>query len=141
MKKFLIFCFVAVAATFVSCSKDDDTVNVSKSNLVGRWEIYKTVEIGDGETYVDEEFGEEYGWHEIYEFRDDNTGVKIDMDYYGGNWHTEEHSFTYSINGNKISMSEGGSTLEVTVEKLTSTEVVFMAKEGEYVYRAYMKRI
>ena len=144
MKKLFLFCLVAFAAAFVSCSNDDG-VTVSKSKLVGTWEIYKIVEQYGHESDVDDEFGEEAGYRTIIEVRADGTGTVTEMDYYSGSWHSYSDDFTYTLSGNKIRISGDGEHFEATVEKLTSSELVFSTKEREdgmtYMIRSYMKRI
>ena len=142
MKKLFLFCLIAATATtFLSCSKDD--VSISKENLVGRWEIYKTTEYypGDG-LDVDEEYGEEYGYRQIWEFRSDGTLQGITMGYYNGKWSSHEKWCEYSLNGKTLKLSTDGEIESWTVEKLTPNELIlkYVCEDGE-IDKEYFKRI
>ena len=81
MKKLFLLCMVAIAASFVSCAeKEEGDITIDNAKLIGRWEIYKTVNIDYD--YRDEitEWGESYGIREIWEFLADGTGAIIQMD-------------------------------------------------------------
>ena len=134
-----------MAATVVSCSKKEDTVNVSKGNLVGTWEVYKEIDKEDGEMDVDDEWGSNYGLIWAFEFRSDNTGVETWKDHYDGTWYTDEYYFTYTLNGNTLRIKyydEDEYYYEnYTIEKLTSNQLVLTWKDGGYSETYYLKRI
>ena len=141
MKKLFLFCLIAAAAAFVSCSKDEEKGGSKQASIIGTWEIYKaTVEYGHY-TEVDNEWGEAYGYREIFEFRENGAGVNRSMENYNGRWETDTYPFTYSLDGNKLRFDGE----EMTIEKLTATEMVWMEQDyydGEYeTYRTYLKRI
>ena len=81
MKKLFLFCLIAVAAAFVSCSKDEDKAG----NIVGKWEVYKAADI-EGDQVFSEEYGQD-GYHRwLFEFRSNGTGVDTEIEEYYGGW-------------------------------------------------------
>lgn len=143
MKKIFTLALAAFAVAFCSCSKDD---NYSSHDILGKWETVKVVETYGPEKDVDDEFGEDYGYREIFEFFEDGTGSITEMEYYSGSWHNDTEYFDYSIKGNTVYISTYYSDYtEFKIQKLTSSELVVKASLKEdgatYTVTAYMKRI
>ena len=109
MKKFKYLIIMVLAVTvFVSCSTDDDNVNA----LVGTWEFTEIDE--DLEINVTATFNENLSG-EIY-------AVVV----FNGGSETENSSFTWSTDGNKLTMVIDGdtetSTYSISGDKLTITD-------------------
>ena len=138
MKKLFLFCLIAVAAAFVSCSKDEDKAG----NIVGKWEVYKAADI-EGDQEFSEEYGQDGYHHWLFEFRSNGTGVDTKIEEYYGGWQKDEYSFTYSASKKtlRIKYEDEDYSDDYTIEKLTSSELVISFKDGIYGGRLYMKRI
>ena len=141
MKKFFLFCLIAATAAFVSCSKDEDNADEKAGNIVGKWEVYKAVDLVGSQ--VESEWNKGDGGSWFIEFRKDGTGVDTEMlDYDNDSWQTEEEHFTYSVNGSSLRLQYVDGWYDIyTIEKLTSSELVISAKDGSYVMRLYLKRL
>ncbi|MBN8567239.1 MAG: lipocalin family protein [Flavobacteriales bacterium] len=123
MKK-LVVLFVLAAISF-SCSKSDDSVNVTEAKLVGKW-YYKTTKVA-GETfpYDDHEAcGKDY-----IQFREDGFVV------YGDVWDCElfeDVAGVWSISGDKITITEDGVPQTATVTTLNSSTLVVKYKDDYF---------
>ena len=138
MKKLFLLCLIAVAAAFVSCSKEDGDVTINNENLVGRWLDYKNILERDGEIRIEDDYEDEV--HHIYEFKADGTGSEVFMEKIGGEWYGEEETnFTYTLHENELYIREkeyfddGVSSdylrsYSLTIETLTANELVFFEK-------------
>lgn len=117
MKKtiFFMLCMAAMATFFTSCDKDDKDDNNNEQTelsgnakmLVGRWNI-KSIVINDATTVEPEGM--------YVTMNQDGTGVFED------NGVTENNDFTWSLSGDKLTVTLRHGQQEFTVEKLTSTD-------------------
>ena len=149
MKKLFLLCIVAITASFVSCAeKEEGEITIDNAKLIGRWEIYKTVNIDYD--YRDEitEWGESYGIREIWEFLADGTGAIIQMHIDDqGQWWTDRDPFTYSLTDGTICIHWDDDYNDdylyyETIEKLTSNELVLVEDWGDnYINYFYFKRV
>ena len=139
MKKLFLFCLIAAAAAFVSCSKDEDKAGEKAGNIVGKWEVYKAADI-EGDQEFSEEYGQD-GYRWLFEFRSNGTGVETEIEEYNGDWQNDEYSFTYSVSQKTLRIKYEDYSEDYTIEKLTSSELVISFKDGIYGGRLYMKRI
>lgn len=108
-KLFKPLAFVLCAFVLFSCSDDDET-----DNLIGKW--YPTTYSVDGETYsydVDS-CGDDY-----LEFYNDETGLFVDYD----ECELYEDAFTWSRNGDQLTIVFYGVSSTVTIRQLTSTDL------------------
>ena len=134
------------ALALCACSKDDG-LSVNKSNLSGRWEVYKAYYYEDGEGEWDYEYGEKYGYRDFYQFNTDGTGswterYKLSDD----TWNERVHVFDYSISGNILTILfydfGDGDRDRIKVVSLSHKELVIETDYGHNEYdRYYMKRI
>ena len=130
MKKLFLLCLIAAAAVFVSCSKEDGDVTINNKNLVGRWDLYKTISERGDEVSVEEGYEDEV--RQIYEFNADGTGKDIYSQKERGEWHESVINFTYTLHENKIYIvyeedeEYGSQAYSLTIEKLTANEMVFI---------------
>ena len=128
-----------------ACSKDDENGANEKNGLVGTWEVYKVVCEYGRYTEIDDEYGEGSGYRDIYEFRDGGIGENKYMEYNYGRWVTDYYPFTYKLDGSTLRMTSGGESQIMTIEKLTTSELIWMEQyrdDDDYeIYRTYLKRI
>ena len=150
MKKIFLLCLITVAAAaFVSCSEKEGDVTVNNENLVGRWDLYKTISERGDKVSVEEGYEDEV--RQIYEFNADGTGKDIYSEYERGEWHESVINFTYTLHENKIYIVDeedeeyGSHAYSFTIEKLTANEMVFIdiyENGGEVqISRAFLRRI
>lgn len=114
MKRFLFLMIVTVAIIFTGCSKDDD--GSGSGELVGKWEAVAEHELQSGQWQLEYEY--ESG-ETVWEF---TSGGKLSV-YEEG---VKEYTVTYSYDASKKQLTMMGIVCEV--EKLTSTELVIIAK-------------
>lgn len=123
MKKIVVL-FLLVAISF-SCSKSDDSVNVTEAKLVGKWYFKTTKVAGLTFPYDDHEpCGKDY-----IQFREDGFVV------YGDVWDCElieDVVGLWSINGDKITINEDGETQTVKVTTLNSSTLVIKYKDDYF---------
>jgi hypothetical protein len=111
--KYILIMFVAVMMT-VSCSNDDDNdgVDSGDSALVGTWGISEAIEGLEISLKVT--------------FNANATGKIISVFTMGGESQTESDDFTWSTDGNKLTMVIAGetdvSTYSISGNKLTITQ-------------------
>ena len=150
MKKLFLLCLIVAAAAFVSCSEKEGDVTVNNENLVGRWDLYKTIVEDGDEVRVEEGYEDEV--RQIYEFNADGTGKDIYSEYERGEWYEDVINFTYTLHENKIYIvyeedeEFGSHAFSFTIEKLTANEMVFIdiyeEDDGEmHISRAFLRRI
>lgn len=132
---FMILLGLSVSFSMSSCGDDDDDDDNGnnggnpKTEIVGKWQTYKImVESSDGENYGNE-LPTGYGY--TIEFESDGTGNYKEM--YNGKVE-ESNTFTYSLDGNILTMTEKFSdgdveTSKSEVKKLTSNEFVLYEYE------------
>ena len=129
LKYFSFFLFALVlGAGFASCSDDDESVD--SSAIVGLWEVTWT----EGYEYdsEDPEYNDE--WSEAlngikFKFNSDGTGYEGD----------ESDTFTWSLEGNRLTIQGGYYTEVSTVLKLTSSELVLEYYDEDDSYKYYEK--
>lgn len=131
MKKYLKFMAYAMIAifglTFVSCSSDDDdSSNIDKSKLVGKW-------INTRIDWIDKREAEP--WSCTY--NDDNRYLILNSDGTGSvlpyNLFENEirGTFQWNISGNKLTMFESDGDKDVyIVSSLTNNELVLRWEDG-----------
>ncbi len=106
--KFLLI-FIMIAVVSFSCKKDDDD---DVNPIVGTWEITETL---DGDTISLE-----------VTFKDDLSGTLLTEVIYDGQTFSESDNFTWSTNGNKLTIVMYGetdiSTYAISGNKLTITD-------------------
>lgn len=117
IKYFFIMVFSVML--FVSCSKDDSSSAPGINDLVGTWETTNTQE---GIEYII-----------TVTFNSNKSGTTVMVSTFQGNTKTETDNFTWSTNGNKLTIISSGdsdvSTYSISGNKLTVTSdtgVVFV---------------
>lgn len=113
-----IFTLIFICA--ISCSKDDDADKVDP--IVGTWENILSFE--------------GFSMTTTMTFNADHSGTSKIVLVVAGETETESVNFTYSINGSKLTLTEGGEstilTYSISGNKLTLTEdgeeIVFTRK-------------
>lgn len=117
--KFLLI-FIMIAMVSISCKKDDDD---DINPIVGTWEVTETL---DGDTISLE-----------ITFKENLSGILLTEVIYNGQTFSESDNFTWSTNGNKLTIVMNGetdtSTYSISGNKLTITDdgddaVVFTKK-------------
>lgn len=137
MKQFKILNYLLVAVLclgFASCSDDDD--DYDPAELVGTWQWVRSEgwEINDEGKRVpfDEDYTEDL---DFYVFNADNTGYY----YWGGNPANVNDDFTWSLKGNKITISYGEPYSGYIVELNKNRVVVEYSWEDEYTKDTYIR--
>lgn len=106
--KFLLI-FIMIAMVSVSCKKDDDD---DVNPIVGTWEFTETL---DGETISLE-----------VTFKENLSGILLTEVIYDGQTFPESDNFTWSTNGNKLTIVMNGetdtSTYSISGNKLTISD-------------------
>lgn len=125
----MLVCLMAFSAGLTSCSDDDE--NFDSSMLVGRWEIVRSegfyyMPDGERESYDDPVYGE------YVEFFEDGTVV------------SGSESGSWSLSGNRLSLTVYGERETYTVATLNATELVLEMsgrdEDGEYFDRTTCRR-
>ncbi len=117
MKKFTSISFMLIAALmmFASCSKDDDSAPALDLKLIeGEWTLTKTVISWDGEETIGEDSDK------VYTFDADKT-YSISA--------FREVEGTYTLNGNKISLTSEDETVVYEIKELTATNMIAVYSE------------
>lgn len=123
MKKIVFFMLMALPFVFTSCSDDDD--DYSTSDLVGSW-TYTKSEASEVSTNSKEatqaitEDIEDYYDNVVLTFTSDGKFV-VDSKEEG----------TYTVNGNKLTITGGGEKLESTIS-ISGNELIVYEDETEY---------
>ena len=136
--KFLfISLFVSLLTISLNSCSDDDSIDVTTSNLVGAWTLTRTY----GWEYEYDDNGNKYKdyWDEPYEpeivetftFNADGSGTRTLTTKISG--HEDRYPYRYSISGNKIIFTEEHilECYDVTVTKLTKKDLVLKAVDFE----------
>lgn len=128
----MLLLLMMVSFGFVSCS-DDDEGSADTSLLYGRWELvhYQGFYYDyDGQRV---EF-DEPGYGEYYEFFDNGTAILSG----------EGEIFTWSLSGNRLTISAYGESETATITSLTGTELVIESsgrdEDGEYYEKLTFRR-
>ncbi len=130
---FLLFAFV-LSAGFASCSDDDE--GVDSSAIVGKWEITwsEGYERDSEDPEYDDEWSEAVGGIYVV-FNSDGTGYEED----------ESDPFTWTLEGDKITVKSKYYTEVSDVVKLTSSEMIleYYEREGsaEYYEKLTFKKV
>lgn len=136
--KFWLSCLVmALCIGFASCSDDDDEgiAGDAKTLIVGTWEATwsKGYEIYEGEK---ETWNEPFD-DEIYTFKEDGTGTYEEVGY-------TADTFTWSISGNKLTITDKYDSEVITIKTLNSTTAVIVTQykddEEEYYEEITLKK-
>jgi len=106
-----LFVMVFAVVLSVSCSSDDDSSSSNSSNLVGSWETSNMQE------------GIEYNI--TITFNANNSGTTIMTSTFDGITKTESDAFTWSTDGNKLTINSDVGIYSISGNKLT------MNSEGE----------
>lgn len=109
--KQLKFLLVLVFATIlsVSCNNDDDSnSDATDSALIGSWEYS---EVFDGEEFL-----------AVVTFNANNSGTTYTEYTFEGETESETDNFTWSTNGNKLSISDSEGT-EVVIYSITGNKL------------------
>ena len=103
-----LFVMIFAVALSVSCSSDDDSTSDPSTNaLIGSWET------------VDVQEGIEYDF--TITFNPNNTGTSIMTSTVDGFTKTETNAFTWSTDGNKITINNNVGTYSISGSTLTMT--------------------
>lgn len=103
----------------VSCSDDDKADGqAGDATLLGLWEV--TGEYDDEEGVWDYEFGSQYGYGFVMEFRADGSGCAELTD----QSEVQHVDFTYTVDGSTLTVHGDGETTVQRIDKLTLTELV-----------------
>ena len=114
--KYLFFMAFAVMLS-VSCSSDDDSgANINDSALVGTW----------GYTEIDEAFEIEA----LITFNSNKSGVLVYSFTLDEETDTETENFTWSTDGNKLSLSSGG-VVEIFSYSIAGNKLTLADSDGE----------
>lgn len=111
--------FIVSMTAVTSCSKDNTNL------ILGKWKMAKITGSAQGVTYTISmhEFMEAYGgngWDDfVIEFKND------------GKVYAGDEAFSYSINRDKLTVFEGEDTVEMTINKLTSSKLVLGHREDD----------
>lgn len=111
--------FVVSMAAVTSCTKDNANL------IIGRWKMSKITGSSHGVTYSMSinEFMEAYGEGDMEDFI---IEFKNDGKVYVGN-----DSSHYSVSGNKLTITEGEISVQLTIKKLTVSKLVLVQKEDD----------
>lgn len=115
MKKFKYLLIMVLALTLsVSCSDDNDDMD-NDDKLVGTWEMS---EIEDG-----------YEYSVLVTFKSNGTGTSVYVETFDGETETDSEIFTWSTDGNKLTIlideDEDTVTYSISGNTLTVGESVF----------------
>ncbi|GAA4273796.1 lipocalin family protein [Aquimarina gracilis] len=119
MKKLSVF-ILLIAATFTSCSSDDDAPGISEANLIGTWQWTAAAENGTPETL------DECDLQDTYEFRTDGTLVSIFYNSTVTNGQTicngpNTDEFKWSLSGETLTFTfDGGTVTETETATITT---------------------
>jgi hypothetical protein len=103
----------------VSCSDDDKAGGqAGDATLIGLWEV--TGEYDDEEGVWDYEFGAQYGYEFVTEFRADGSGCAELTD----GSEVQRVDFTYTVEGSTLTVHGDGDPIVQRIDKLTFTELV-----------------
>lgn len=111
-----------LAAVLVSCSKN------AENDIVGKWQVTSyAYQVYEGDRVVD---GESINVQQVYEFREDGTGLMIDYDPSG----TYTFSYTWAIMGDKLVLTdvEFGESMLFDIISISSSSMVLSMTE-EYI--------
>lgn len=101
----------------VSCSSDDDSASDSNA-LLGTWETTGSEEGFEIEVDVT--------------FKANNTGFTVVSTTFAGETFSESDNFTWSANGNKLSIVSGGET-DVITYSISGNELTTTDDSGEVI--------
>lgn len=127
-------CLIAIVSSlaFTSCDKDDDGNSggsINPDDIIGRWEVVEDRLNGQVEdTYESGDFG--------YQFNSDGTGLCWAYGY--------EVDITWRLDGNQITIIETGYEDDgetLTISELTSTRLVFEARDEDGLWEEVYRRI
>ncbi len=148
MKK-LFFCAAALLAaiSFSACSDDDDENNlpITSDSIVGTWQIVKGEEgeiyEGEADSWT-ENYPDEDGWYYTFTFSKDGSCTVIEYRHGG---ESERETGTYSISGNKLTITGTYFADEYEIKKLTESQLVLFSSgatpEGSWKSTETYKRI
>ena len=119
MKVMTMVLFVVSMTAVTSCTKDNANL------IIGRWKMSKITGSSHGVTYSMSinEFMEAYGEGDTEDFI---IEFKNDGKVYVGN-----DSSHYSVSGNKLTVTEGEISVQLTIKKLTVSKLVLVQKEDD----------
>ncbi len=129
MKKLLFYAAALLAAiSFSACSNDDDetTLPATPENIAGTWQTiheegWEIDEGGEKDTWSGNLPNEE-GCYTTISFDKNDTFVMTD--YYGDDEIPDTINGTYSISGNKITLTAMGSSITLEIKNLTRSKLV-----------------
>lgn len=108
----VVFALVSIVM-FSSCSKNE-------KNIVGAWKAISMSEGGQSFNFAD------MGMDMTYNFNEDGTGSINSAQTFMGQNVSTTMPFTYSVDGDQLTMTIEGETSNATIETLTKTDLVFV---------------
>ena len=118
LKYLSLFLFAVVLSLgFVSCGDDDD--DVSKSELVGKWECIKNVGYERYESHPD--------WNDEWDNNGEGVTIKLNED---GTYSFMGESGTWKLDGKKLMLTTEGETQTATILEMSSSKIVLEASES-----------
>ena len=132
MKK-LFFCAAALLAaiSFSACSDDEEpNLPIAPGTIAGTWQIthekgyciYDDGEESGKETWSDD-YPDEDGYYWTLTF--DQNGTYVKTEYHSGKSYSEY--YTYSISGNKFTLTYPDVVEECEIKKLTESQLVLVS--------------
>lgn len=140
MKKFKQILMLVVFTTFslVSCNNDDDGGNAS---IEGKWELSKEGPVVSGQEEL-EDFVPDAGCSKDYdEIKAGGIGTSYYFEDNGSGCETYSNEFTWSREGNTVTITFGSDSYSAEILQLTSSTLKLKTEEQGQVYITVYKRI
>lgn len=116
-----------VATLVVSCSDDDNSSSVDMSKLTsGKWYYSHEKTIVAGQTLTDAAYDHDCATKKDYIELSATTVTDV---YYGTDCEANTDTSTYTVSGQTITTTEGGTTYTVNVKELNSNRLVVESTE------------
>jgi hypothetical protein len=117
----LLLAVFAAAAMFTACG-DDDNGSTTSASIVGKWSYTKTgASSGSQEVLFDYDNDTECASKDYVEFVE--GGAYKDVDYYGTDCSFDTDTYTWTKDGNAVTINDGVTAYVLTVETLSATEL------------------
>src|SRR5690606_29843143 len=112
-----------ISLSTTSCSKDDDNGSGNNTGIIGTWELSKSGGIYEGQEILfdyEHEAPQCGKDHFIISGNSNGKAVYFYLDF-DDECEKEEESFNWNLNGDQLTISEGGEQYTFTVMTLNST--------------------
>lgn len=136
-----VLCLLFLFFTFTACNNDDEDgiAGDAQTLIIGTWRVTS----GSGYDIVDgvrENWSESYDGDDYYAYTFNSNGTGIFEEAWGNGW-----TFTWSISGNEITVTEGADVRTRTILTLNTSRMVWseytVAEYGNTVEEYYVEEI